>query len=40
LSNGLNLVGVGPYWQLVIKGFVVIGAVLVSQDRVRGLIIK
>ena len=33
LSNGLNLVGVGPYWQLVIKGFVVIGAVLVSQDR-------
>jgi ribose/xylose/arabinose/galactoside ABC-type transport system permease subunit len=40
LSNGLNLVGVGPYWQLVIKGFVVIGAVLVSQDRMRGLIIK
>jgi ribose transport system permease protein len=40
LSNGLNLVGVGPYWQLVIKGFVVIGAVLVSQDRTRGLIIK
>ena len=40
LSNGLNLVGVGPYWQLVIKGFVVIGAVLVSQDRLRGLIVK
>lgn len=40
LSNGLNLVGVGPYWQLVIKGFVVIGAVLVSQDRSRGLIVK
>ena len=40
LSNGLNLVGVGPYWQLVIKGFVVIGAVLISQDRIRGLIVK
>jgi ribose/xylose/arabinose/galactoside ABC-type transport system permease subunit len=40
LSNGLNLVGVGPYWQLVIKGLVVIGAVLVAQDRKRGLIIK
>lgn len=40
LSNGLNLVGVGPYWQLVIKGLVVIGAVLVSQDRKRGLIVK
>ena len=40
LSNGLNLVGVGPYWQLVIKGFVVILAVLVSQERTRGLIVK
>src|ERR1700733_778946 len=40
LSNGLNLLGVGPYWQLVIKGLVVIGAVLISQDRGRGLIVK
>jgi ribose/xylose/arabinose/galactoside ABC-type transport system permease subunit len=40
LSNGLNLVGVGPYWQLVIKGFVVIGAVLISQDRIGQLIVK
>jgi ribose transport system permease protein len=40
LNNGLNLVGVGPYWQLVIKGTVVIGAVLISQDRSRGLMVK
>jgi ribose transport system permease protein len=40
LNNGLNLMGVGPYWQLMIKGFVVIGAVLISQDRTRGLIVK
>ena len=40
LNNGLNLLGMGPYWQLVIKGFVVIGAVLISQDRTRGLIVK
>ena len=40
LNNGLNLLGVGPYWQLVIKGLVVIGAVLISQDRSRGLIVK
>jgi ribose/xylose/arabinose/galactoside ABC-type transport system permease subunit len=40
LSNGLNLVGVGPYWQLVIKGFVVIGAVLVSRDRIGAQIVK
>ncbi len=36
LNNGLNLMGMGPYWQLVIKGLVVIGAVLISQDRSRG----
>ena len=40
MNNGLNLLGVGPYWQLVIKGLVVIGAVLISQDRSRGLIVK
>ncbi len=40
LNNGLNLMGMGPYWQLVIKGLVVIGAVLISQDRSRGLITK
>jgi ribose transport system permease protein len=40
LNNGLNLMGVGPYWQMVIKGTVVIGAVLVAQDRLRGTIVK
>lgn len=40
LNNGLNLLGVGPYWQMVIKGAVVIGAVLVAQDRLRGTIVK
>ena len=40
LNNGLNLMGVGPYWQMVIKGSVVIGAVLVAQDRLRGTIVK
>ncbi len=40
LNNGLNLLGVGPYWQMVIKGAVVIGAVLVAQDRLRGNVVK
>jgi ribose transport system permease protein len=40
LNNGLNLMGMDPYWQLVIKGLVVIVAVLISQDRSRGLIVK
>jgi ribose transport system permease protein len=40
LNNGLNLLGVGPYWQMVIKGAVVVGAVLVGQDRILGRIVK
>jgi ribose/xylose/arabinose/galactoside ABC-type transport system permease subunit len=40
LNNGLNLVGVGPYWQMVIKGAVVVGAVLVGQDRLLSRIVK
>ncbi|MBV9488725.1 MAG: ABC transporter permease, partial [Verrucomicrobia bacterium] len=40
LDNGLNLLGVRAYPQLVIKGLVVIAAVLVSQDRRPGLLIK
>ena len=33
LDDGLNLLGVNQYLQMVIKGAVVIAAVLVSQDR-------
>jgi ribose transport system permease protein len=40
LNNGLNLLGVGPYWQMVIKGAVVVGAVLIAQDRLRNTIVK
>jgi ribose transport system permease protein len=40
LNDGLNLLGVGEYWQMVIKGFVVVGAVLISQDRSRSPIMK
>ncbi|WP_158800984.1 MULTISPECIES: ABC transporter permease [unclassified Acidisoma] len=40
LNNGLNLLGVGPYWQMVIKGAVVVGAVLVGQDRLLSRIVK
>jgi predicted ABC-type sugar transport system permease subunit len=36
----LNLLGVGPYWQMVIKGAVVVGAVLIAQDRLRNTIVK
>lgn len=40
LDNGLNLMGVNQYTQMVIKGLVVIGAVLVSQDRGKIRIVK
>jgi ribose/xylose/arabinose/galactoside ABC-type transport system permease subunit len=40
LNNGLNLLGVGPYWQMVIKGAVVVVAVLVGQDRLLSRIVK
>jgi ribose transport system permease protein len=40
LDNGLNLLGVSSYPQLVIKGAVVIVAVLISQNRRRTLLVK
>ncbi len=40
LDNGLNLLGVSAYPQLVIKGAVVIAAVLVSQNRRQNVLIK
>lgn len=40
LDNGLNLMGVNQYTQMVIKGAVVVVAVLIGQDRRNSAIIK
>lgn len=40
LDNGLNLMGVSQYSQMVVKGAVVIAAVLVSRDRSRAGVVK
>lgn len=40
LDNGLNLMGVNQYTQMMVKGAVVLAAVLVSQTRTRQLVIK
>ena len=40
LDNGLNLMGVNQYTQMVIKGVVVVAAVLIGQDRRNSLLIK
>jgi len=40
LDDGLNLLGVNQYLQMIIKGTVVIAAVLASQDRSKVIIVK
>ncbi len=40
LDNGLNLMGVNQYAQMMIKGAVVVGAVLIGQDRSKSAVIK
>ena len=40
LDNGLNLMGVNQYTQMMVKGGVVIGAVLVGQDRSKSTVMK
>lgn len=40
LDNGLNLLGVSSYWQMVVKGAVVIGAVWATRVELRGEVVK
>ena len=40
LDNGLNLMGVNQYSQMMVKGAVVIAAVLISQDRGKAMVVK
>lgn len=40
LSNGLNVSGVNFYWQIIIKGIVVIAAVAITLDRSKVQIMK
>jgi len=40
LDNGLNLMGVNQYTQMVIKGAVVVIAVLIGQERGKNLVVK
>jgi ribose/xylose/arabinose/galactoside ABC-type transport system permease subunit len=35
VSNGLNLLGVQPYWQMIVKGVIVIFAVLLDRLKRR-----
>ena len=40
LSNGMNMVGVDPYLQNIVKGLVMVAAVFITIDRRKIGIIK
>jgi ribose transport system permease protein len=40
LDNGLNLMGVNQYTQMIVKGLVVVVAVLIGQDREKFTVVK
>jgi ribose transport system permease protein len=40
LSNGMNMIGVDPYLQNIVKGVVLVAAVFVTIDRRKIGIIK
>lgn len=33
ISNGLNLIGVSSYWQLIVKGLIIACAVLLDAQK-------
>mgnify|MGYP002135933190 CR=1 FL=1 len=33
LNNGLNLLGVSAYWQQIIKGFIIVTAVVIDMRK-------
>jgi inositol transport system permease protein len=33
MNKGLNMMDVGPYWQKIIKGMIIIGAVLLDAQK-------
>ena len=40
ISNGLNLIGVSSYWQLIVKGIIIAGAVLLDAQKGRLSLLK
>lgn len=33
ISNGLNLIGVSSYWQLIVKGIIIATAVILDSQK-------
>ena len=40
ISNGLNLIGVSSYWQLIVKGLIIACAVLLDSQKVKISLLK
>ncbi|SCP98945.1 ABC transporter permease [Anaerobium acetethylicum] len=40
ISNGLNLMGVSSFWQLVVKGLIILVAVIIDTQKGRGNLFK
>ena len=40
ISNGLNLIGVSSYWQLIVKGLIIACAVLLDAQKDKLAILK
>ncbi len=40
ISNGLNLIGVSSYWQLIIKGLIIACAVLLDVQKDKLALLK
>ena len=40
ISNGLNLIGVSSYWQLIVKGLIIAGAVLLDAQKGKISLLK
>lgn len=37
INNGMNLVGINSYWQLVVKGIIIVAAVVYSMNANKGI---
>lgn len=40
ISNGLNLIGLSSFWQLVVKGLIIMLAVIIDTQKGKGSLIK
>ncbi len=40
ISNGLNLIGLSSFWQLVVKGLIIVLAVIIDTQKGKDSVVK